>query len=155
MTSTGSEQTPGRRPDPEQMSVPELVIDVSERTSGLVREEIALAKAELSEKAAKLAKGSVVGIAAGIFALLGLAMVMHAFAWLLNDLLFSDNVWLGFLVEAVLWFATAAIAGLIAFRAVKAGTPPTPELAVEEAKRTKQTLSGSSTPEPVARGDRS
>lgn len=140
-----------RKDDPSQLSVGELVIDVSERTSGLVREEIALAKAEVSEKVAKLVKGSVVGIAAGVFAVLGLAMIMHAFAWLLNDLFFADNVWLGFLIEAVLWFVIAAIAGLVAFKAVKGGAPPTPDMAIEEAKRTKQTLSGSTTPEPVAR----
>ncbi|UJA19488.1 phage holin family protein [Thermoleophilia bacterium SCSIO 60948] len=140
-----------RKDDPSQLSVGELVIDVSERTSGLVREEIALAKAEVSEKVSKLVKGSVVGIAAGIFALLGLAMIMHAFAWLLNDLFFGDNVWLGFLVEAVLFFVIAAIAGLVAFKAVKGGAPPTPDMAIEEAKRTKQTLSGSTTPEPVAK----
>jgi hypothetical protein len=40
----------------------------------------------------------------------------------------------------VFWFLVAGIAGLIAMRAVKAGSPPTPDLAIEEAKRTKETL---------------
>lgn len=127
-------------------SVGELVFDVSERVSTLVREEIELAKAEVSEKVAKLVRGSVVGIAAGIFAFLGLILLMHSIAWLLNDLLFGDNFWLGFLVEAVLFFVVAAIAGLVAFRAVQAGAPPTPALAVEEGKRIKQTLQSSTTP---------
>ncbi|MBA2240374.1 MAG: phage holin family protein [Solirubrobacterales bacterium] len=151
---TPPEETPRRTPAPKDMSVAELVFDVSERTSSLVREEIALAKAELTEKLTKLAKGTVVGLAAGIFALLGLAMVMHAIAWLLNDLFFADSIWLGFLIEAIVWFVVAGIAGLIAFRAVKAGSPPVPEMAIEEARRTKQTLEGSTTPEPVARPDR-
>ena len=128
--------------EPEERSVGELVFDVSERVSVLVREEIELAKAEISEKVSKLLRGSAVGIAAGIFALLGFAMVMHAIAWALDDYLFSDHVWIGFAIEAAMWFVIAGLAGLIAFRAVKAGAPPTPELAIEEAKRTRETLKG-------------
>jgi uncharacterized membrane protein YqjE len=135
----------GPAPD-EDRSVGELVFDVSERVSTLVREEIELAKTEVSEKVSKLVRGSVVGIAAGVFALLGLAMLLHAFAWLLNDLFFEDTVWLGFLVEAVLWFVIAGIAGLVAYRAVKAGAPPTPDMAIEEGKRIRQTLESSTTP---------
>jgi uncharacterized membrane protein YqjE len=127
-------------------SVGELVFDVSERVSTLVREEIELAKAEISEKAGKLLRGSVVGIAAGIFAFLGLILLMHSIAWLLNDLFFGDNFWLGFLIEAVLFFVVAAIAGLVAFKSVQAGAPPTPDLAVEEGKRIRQTLQSSTTP---------
>ena len=97
---------PGSDPrDPR--SVAEMAIDVSERVSYLVREEVELAKAEVTEKVTSLVKGSVVGIAAGVFALLGLAMIMHAFAWLLNDLFFENNVWLGFLLEAIMWFVVA------------------------------------------------
>jgi uncharacterized membrane protein YqjE len=121
-------------------SVGELVIDVSERTSTLIREEIELAKTEIREKVNKLIQGSVVGIAAGIFAVLGLAMLMHAIAWVLNDYFFSDHVWIGFAIEAVAWFLIAGVAGLVAYRSVKAGAPPTPDLAIEEAKRTKETL---------------
>ena len=125
---------------PEDRSVGELVVDVSERVSVLVREEIELAKTEIREKVSKLVKGSVVGIAAGVFVLMALAMFMHGVAWLLNDYLFSDHVWIGFAIEGVFWFIVAGLAGLIAMRAVKAGAPPTPDLAIEEAKRTKETL---------------
>jgi uncharacterized membrane protein YqjE len=129
-------------PDPtsEDRSVGELVLDVSERVSILLREEIELAKAEIREKFTKLVQGSVVGIAAGVFALMGLAMLMHGIAWLLNDLFFSDHVWIGFMVEALFWFLVAAGAGLFAYRSVQAGAPPTPDLAIEEARRTKETL---------------
>ena len=125
-------------------SVAEMAIDVSERVSYLVREEIELAKAEVTEKATSLIRGSVVGIAAGVFILLGLAMFMHAFAWLLNDLFFEDSVWLGFLVEAVLWFIIAGIAGLFAYRSVKAGAPPVPAMAIEEGKEIRETLQAGS-----------
>jgi len=133
----------------EDRSVGELVIDVSERVSGLVRDEIELAKTEISEKLGALVRGSVVGIAAGIFAFLGLILLMHAIAWLLNDLFFDDNVWAGFAIEAALFFAVAGLAGFIAFKAVQKGAPPTPEMAIEEGKRIKQTLESSTTPEPV------
>jgi uncharacterized membrane protein YqjE len=129
-----------RVPPNDDRSVGELVLDVSERVSILIREEIELAKTEIREKVSKLVQGSVVGIAAGVFALMGLAMLMHGIAWLLNDLFFSGNVWAGFLIEAAFWFGVAAAAGFFAFRAVRAGAPPTPDLAIEEARRTKETL---------------
>ena len=135
--------TAGPRPDqtpPDDRSVGELVLDVSERVSILIREEIELAKTEVREKVTKLVQGSVVGIAAGIFALVGLAMLMHGIAWLLNDLFFEGNVWAGFMVEALFWFIVAAGAGFFAYRSVQAGAPPTPDLAIEEARRTKETL---------------
>jgi hypothetical protein len=127
-------------------SVGELVFDVSERVSTLVREEIELAKAEISEKVQALARGGAVGIAAGVFALMGLAMVMHAFAWLLNDLFFEDHVWIGFAIEALFWFVVAGLAGLFAYRSFQKGSPPTPDLAIEEAKRVRQTLEGETSP---------
>jgi uncharacterized membrane protein YqjE len=135
MSSTagpGHDQTP-----PDDRSVGELVLDVSERVSILIREEIELAKTEIREKVSKLVQGSVVGIAAGVFALMGLAMLMHGIAWLLNDLFFEDHVWIGFMIEAGFWFGVAAAAGFFAFRSVRAGAPPTPDLAIEEARRTK------------------
>jgi len=117
-----------------------MVLDVSERVSFLVREEIELAKTEVVEKGTKLVKGSVVGIVAGVFALLGFAMLMHAFAWLLNDLFFGDTIWLGFLVESVVWFLIAAVAGFFAYRSVKSGSPPAPTMAIQEAKEIRGAL---------------
>ena len=134
---------PGSGPQ-DPRSVAEMAIDVSERVSYLVREEVELAKAEVTEKVTSLVKGSVVGIAAGIFVLLGLAMLMHAFAWLLNDLFFEDSVWLGFLLEAVMWFIVAAIAGLVAYRSMKAGAPPVPAMAIEEGKEIREALQAGS-----------
>jgi hypothetical protein len=126
----------------EERSLGELVSDISEKTSYLVREEIELAKAEINEKVSKLIRGTVVGIAAGVFLLLFLAMLMHAMAWLLNDLFFEDSFWVGFLIEAGFWLALAGVAGLVAYRALQQGAPPTPDLAIEEARRTKETLTG-------------
>jgi uncharacterized membrane protein YqjE len=130
-----------------------MVFDVSERVSTLVREEIELAKTEVSEKIQSLLRGGVVGIVAGTFAFLGLILLMHSIAWLLNDLFFGDHFWIGFLIEAVVFFATAAIAGYVAYGAVQKGAPPTPDLAIEEGRRIKQTLEAGTTPaakEPVS-----
>lgn len=124
----------------DERSLGELVIDVSERLTLLVREEIELAKAEISEKLTKLLTGSVVGIVAGALAFLGFIMLMHAVAWLLNDLFFEGSPWLGFLIEAVIWFVVAAVAGMLAYRAVQAGSPPAPTMAIEEAKEIRETL---------------
>ena len=121
-------------------TVGELVVDISEKTSYLIREEIELAKAEVTEKVTKLIQGSVIAIAAGVFVLMALAMFMHGIAWLLNELFFEDDVWVGFLIEALFWLIVAGLAGLIAYRSFQAGAPPTPDLAIEEAKRVKETF---------------
>ncbi len=131
---------------PQDRSVGEMVFDVSERVSILIREEVELAKAEVSEKVSFLAKGGAVGIAAGVFALMGLAMLMHGLAWLLNELFFEPNVWIGFMVEALFWFIVAGIVGYVAYRSLQKGSPPKPDLAIEEAKRVRQTLQGETTP---------
>ncbi len=123
-------------------SVGELVLDVTERLTLLVREEIQLAKTEISEKIGKIVKGSAAAALAVLFVVLAFAMLMHTFAWLLNDLFFEGELWLGFLVSALIWLLLAAIAGALAYRAMKAGAPPVPEMAIEEAKRTGETLGG-------------
>jgi uncharacterized membrane protein YqjE len=136
-------------PPPDDRSVTELVFDVSERVSSLVREEIALAKAEVSEKVGSILRGSAVGIAAGIFAFLGLILLMHAIAWLIDDLFFEGDIWVGFAIEAGLFFLVAGLAGFAAYKAVKKGAPPVPAMAIEEGKRIRQTLEATTTPDPV------
>jgi putative superfamily III holin-X len=131
---------PPPAPEPGKRPVGELVFDVTERASTLIREEIELAKAEVSEKVGSLLRGSVVGVAAGIFAFLALILVMEGIAWLLNEEVFDGKVWPGFFVEAAAFLLIAALAGLVAYKAVKAGSPPVPEQAIEEAKLTKEML---------------
>ena len=124
----------------DERSVSELVFDVAEKSSSLVREEIELAKTEISEKVGKLLRGSVVGVAAGVFAFLALILVMEGVAWLLAEEVFDGNAWPGFFVEAAIFLLIAAGAGFFAYRSVQAGAPPLPEQAIEEAKLTKETL---------------
>jgi uncharacterized membrane protein YqjE len=135
-----AERVPPPQTESDDRSVGELVLDISEQTSALIREEIELAKAEVSEKVNKILRGSVAGIAAGVFVLMALAMLMHGIAWLLNDLFFEDNVWIGFLIEALFWLVVGALAGLFAYRSFKAGAPPTPDMAIAEARKAKETF---------------
>ena len=130
----------GPPPPPEQRSIADLVVEVSENASTLVREEIELAKAEVSEKVSKLARGAGIGIAAGVFAFLALIMILHGIAWVLGEELFSGNIWAGYFVTAAIFLLLAALAGWIASKALKAGAPPVPEQAIEEAKLTKGML---------------
>lgn len=131
---------PGTPPPPDQRPIGDLVVEVTENASTLVREEIELAKAEVSEKVGKILRGSVVGIAAGVFAFLALILIMHGIAWLLSEELFDGKAWPGFFVEAAVFLLIAALAGFIASKALKQGAPPVPEQAIEEAKLTKEML---------------
>jgi H+/Cl- antiporter ClcA len=137
-----ADPAPTPPPQPDDRSVAELVFDVSERASSLVREEVELAKAEIGEKVGKILRGSVVGIAAGTFAFLALILIMEGVAWLLAEEVFDGNAWPGFFVEAAIFLLIAGLAGLIAYRSVQAGAPPVPEQAIEEAKQIKSTLQG-------------
>jgi uncharacterized membrane protein YqjE len=111
----------------------EIVSEVSEKASLLVREEIELAKAEVTGKISKLTKGAAVAGAAGVFLIFGVTMLFHTLAWFLVDL-FDWDPWTGFLAVTVLLFVLAGLAAFIAIRLFKKGSPPTPDLAIEEAK---------------------
>jgi uncharacterized membrane protein YqjE len=118
--------------------------DVTERAQILVREEVALAKAELTEKASKLIRGIAAGAIAAIFALLGLIYLLHAMSWGIWEILGTGSgPWLGFLITTLILFLLGAIGGLLAFRAIKKAMPPTPVMAIEEAQLIRETVSGS------------
>jgi H+/Cl- antiporter ClcA len=119
----------------------EIVAEVLEKGSLLIRQELELAKAEVTDKLSKIAKGAAIGAAAGVFAIFGVTMLFHTLAWFLNDVFnWEDNNWAGFLAVTVALFLLAALAALVATRLFKKGAPPTPELAIEEAKRTRAEL---------------
>jgi uncharacterized membrane protein YqjE len=127
--------------DTTTQAIAQAIQEVSERVSVLVHEEIELAKAEMTEKVTKLVKGAVIGIAAGIFLVFGLVYLLHGFAWLAWYELFPDNQFFwGFFVVAAVLFLVGALAGYIAARAVKSGSPPMPQLAIDEAKLIKETV---------------
>jgi uncharacterized membrane protein YqjE len=131
---------PGTPPPPDQRPIGDLVVEVTENASTLVREEIELAKAEVSEKVGKILRGSAVGLAAGVFAFLALILIMHGIAWVLAEELFDGKAWPGFFIEAAIFLLIAALAGFIASKALRQGAPPVPEQAIAEAKLTKEML---------------
>jgi uncharacterized membrane protein YqjE len=127
--------------DSADKSLGEIVAEVSEKASQLVREEIELAKAEVKDKVSKLTRGAVIAGAAGVFAVFGITMFFHGLAWFLNDVFnWEDNNWAGFAVVTGLLFLLAILAALVAFRLFKKGSPPTPDLAIQEAKATRAEL---------------
>ncbi len=131
-------------PPPEQShNIATAITEVSERASLLIREEIELAKAEVSEKATKLVKGAVVGVAAGIFLITALFFVLIGCAWLLYFYLpVGDFAYFwGFFAMAAILVVLGLIAGFIAARAVKKGSPPVPSMAIEEARKIRETVS--------------
>lgn len=121
------------------------VHEVTEKAQLLVREEIELAKAEVSQKVNKLIKGAIVGAVAAVFLLGALVFLLHAAAWGIWSLLSDDGgmIWIGFGILALLLIVLGAVAALIAMRLIKRGSPPTPQMAIEEAQLIKQTVSSS------------
>ena len=121
----------------------QTVQEISERAALLVREEIELAKAEVTEKITKLLRGIVIGIAAGIFVIIGLLFFLHGLAWLAWFVLpigNSLNFFWGFFVVAGLLFVLGGVAGYLAARFFKESTPPVPKMAIKEAGLIKRTL---------------
>jgi uncharacterized membrane protein YqjE len=126
--SVGSDERP----------IGDVVNRISENASLLIREEIELAKAEIEQKVKRIARGAVVGAVAGFFVLLGLIFAVETAAWALDDVFNWTGTWPGFLVATGALFLFAALGGLFAARSFKAGTPPTPDKAIEEARLIKE-----------------
>jgi uncharacterized membrane protein YqjE len=128
-------------PENQTSDIAQAIQEVSDKASLLIHEEIELAKAEMTEKVTKLVKGAVVGAVAGIFAVFGLIYLLHALAWGIWDLIGNNrNFWIGFAIVAVLLFVVGGLAALVAFRAIKRGSPPTPVMAIEEGRLIKETV---------------
>ena len=74
----------------------------------------------------------------GVFALI---FVLETIAWAINAIFISGtgDLWLGFLVVAVVLLLLTAIAGLFAWRKLRVG-PPTPTMAIDEAKKIQATI---------------
>jgi uncharacterized membrane protein YqjE len=134
---------PGPRRTEAPQNIATAISEVSERATLLVHEEIELAKAEVTEKVTKLIKGAVVGAAAGVFFLMALIFALVGCAWLLYYYLPGGDFtyfW-GFFAMAVILIVIGVLAGLIAARAVKKASPPVPNMAIEEARKIRETVS--------------
>jgi uncharacterized small protein (DUF1192 family) len=124
---------PGDRND----SLAAAVTEVSERLSVLVREEIELAKAEVSEKASGLARGAAAVAVGAVFGVFALIFVLLTIAWGLNQII--GSFWWGFAIVMVLLLALTFGAFFFAWRKLKVGAP-TPKMAIEEAKKIRATV---------------
>jgi hypothetical protein len=127
--------------------------EISDRATLLIHEEIELAKAEVTEKVSDLARGAAVGVAAGIFVVTAIFFVLIGCAWVLYYYLpigTTFTYFVGFFAMALILLILGVIAGFIAARVVRRGSPPTPDMAIEEARRIRETVSG---PEPESASD--
>jgi len=116
--------------------------EVSERVSNLIREEIELAKAEVGQKASHLVKGVAVIAAGAVFGLFALFIGLQAAAWGIDAALVqgAGDIWLGFLIVFGALAILAVISVVVATRLFKRGAPPTPTMAIDEAKRIRETV---------------
>lgn len=121
----------GTVPPTDQQSIGQLIGRLSEQSSKLVRAEIELAKAEVSSRAKKAGIG--IGLLAGA-AFFG----FFAFAVLLATAIIALNgqmaLWLAALLVAVVLLIVTAVLALLGVKRLQAGSPPTPERAVENVK---------------------
>ncbi|HEY0696408.1 MAG TPA: phage holin family protein [Micromonospora sp.] len=114
-----------------ERSTAELVQQATEQLSRLVRDEFALARAELTEK------GKHAGIGVGLFggggalALYGLGALIATIVLLLDLVL---PAWLAALVVAVALFVVAAVLALVGRRQVRRAGPPVPTAAVDSVR---------------------
>jgi uncharacterized membrane protein YqjE len=125
-------------------SLGDIVVEVSEKASLLVREEIELAKSEVTTKVKTLGRGAAVGAAAGVFLIFALVMFLFFLAFIINDAIDTTVVWPGFLAVTLILVLLGAVAGLLAKRWLSTGAP-TPDLAIEQAKLTRESLEAQST----------
>jgi uncharacterized small protein (DUF1192 family) len=124
---------PGEQTD----SLAAAVSEVSEKLGLLVREEIELAKAEMSQKLSSYARGAAaiaIGAVLGVFALI---YVFLTIAWGVNQA--TSSLWIGFAAVMVLLVAITLGAFFFAWRKLRVGAP-TPKLAIDEAKKITATV---------------
>jgi amino acid transporter len=121
----------------EHRSLGAAVKEVTEHASSWFRLERELAVIELKHKVTSLGVGLGLAIGAAIFALYAIGF---AFATVAAALATFLSTWLALLIVTLVLFAVVALLGLIGVSKIKRGTPPVPEQAIEEARRTTTAL---------------
>jgi uncharacterized membrane protein YqjE len=109
----------------------ELLRELSEQTTTLVRREIDLAKAELGEKGKKAGAGAGMFGGAGLFALLAFAALTTSLIAALDS---AMPLWLAAVILALAYAAVAAVLALRGRDKVQEAGPPVPEQATESVK---------------------
>jgi hypothetical protein len=127
-------------PGPKADSLAAAVTEVSEKMSVLVREEIELAKAEVTTKVTSIARGAAAVAVGAVFGVFALVFVLLSIAWAINSI--TNTIWIGFVVVMAILLVLTAGAFLFAWRKLKVGAP-TPQMAMDEAKKIRATISSS------------
>ena len=120
-----------------EASVAELVRQLSDQTTLLARQEVALAKVELAEK------GKRAGVGAGMFGGAGLvgAYAVGAFvAAAIIGLATAVDGWLAAVIVGLVLAAVAGVLALVGKNRVQEATPPLPEEAISSAKQDVETV---------------
>jgi uncharacterized membrane protein YqjE len=110
--------------DPRDRGIGELVKDLANQTSTLVRQEIKLAQAEVTQKGKVAGRGAGMLAGAAVFGLLALGALT---ALLIIALDGAMPLWLAALIVTVLWTIVAAVLGMSGKKALQAATPPAPQ----------------------------
>ena len=121
---------PAVPPSDSRASVGELFSEVAEDLSTLLRQEVALAKAELRESATRAGKGAGLLAGAGIGGHMVLLFASVAVWWGIGDAI--GRAWAALIVAAI-WLIVAAVLGLVGRRQISAvrGVPQTAETVKE------------------------
>jgi hypothetical protein len=125
--TSGASRAEPPAPAPQDASTGELIGQLTEQLSRLVRDEARLAQAEVSQKAKKLGVGAGLFGGAGLMAFFGLAVLIAA-AVLALDLVLP--AWLAAVIVAVVLFAMAGVLALVGKKDVEQATPPVPTQAI-------------------------
>ena len=132
--------------EPEEVpdNIAAAITEISERATLLIRDEIELARAEISAKIRKLVMGAVVGAVSGIFVLVAGMFVLEGLAWLFWYELFpAGQIFWGFFMMAGVLLLFAVLGGVLAFKAMRRGAPPAPTMAIDEARKIREAVSPS------------
>ena len=110
--------------DPRDRGIGELVKDLASQTSTLVRQEIKLAQAEVTEKGKVAGKGAGMLAGAAMAALLGLGALTALLIVVLDSFL---ALWLAVLILTLVWAVVAGVLAAAGRNALQAATPPAPQ----------------------------
>lgn len=132
-------QPPLRTDQASEPTLGALVHDMTGQLSTLIRDEIRLAQAEMTEKGKRVGVGIGLFSAAGILGLFGFGVLL---ATIILALALVMPAWLAALIVAVVLFAAAGIVALKGKSNVANATPVKPEAAIEGLKEDVATVKG-------------
>jgi uncharacterized membrane protein YqjE len=118
--------------DGSEPSTAQLVSDLTQEVSQLVRDELRLAQAEVSSKAKKAGIGAGMFGVAGVVALYGLGVMIAA---AVLALALAVDAWLAAVIVGLALLAVAGVAALVGRKRVSEAVPPVPEQTVESVKQ--------------------